>query len=509
MIKPDILLFMSDQHAPQYMGGGLMPVDTPNLDLLRKEGTTFTQAYTACPLCVPARMAMLSGMQASKTGIFTNMDALPNTLPTFLHHLVEAGYETVLVGRMHFVGADQRHGFTKRIAPDFTNSGWTRPPWIEEDFGVHTQTMGYKWCTHVVGGGESPVLSYDEMVVRTAEEYLNKPHEKPQFILVGTYGPHFPYVAPPQLFEKYLKTAVLPQTFHKKEDFINPVLESLQEPDANPEVALACQAAYKGLIEHTDALVGRVFNAFCNFTKQRGTQKLFGYLSDHGDTVGEHGIYGKKTFFEKSVKIPLIFAGDGVEKGCSWDYPVTILDVGPTVCQWGNATIPFRADGQSLADILHGKKGNEKRIVLSEGADKNHQGEWVYSCMLRTEQYKFISYNGYERYDMLFDVDEDPLEQENLTDRLPNVYKRLRNIAQQCTSPAAAQELQCIHARSAAIFAKNERATGFDDRERYRDYPLQAKQPPVICITTLTTPPGKEQRSTYCGADVLQKVVQK
>lgn len=107
-----------------------------------------------------ARMAMLSGMKASSTGIFTNIDALPDTLPTFLHHLVSAGYETVLVGRMHFIGRDQRHGFTKRVAPDFTNSGWARLPWLAQDFGVHTQTMGYKWCTDVVGAGESPVLCY-------------------------------------------------------------------------------------------------------------------------------------------------------------------------------------------------------------------------------------------------------------------------------------------------------------------------------------------------------------
>lgn len=99
-MRPDILLFMSDQHAPQFMAGAEMEVDTPNLDALRREGTSFSEAYTACPLCVPARMAMLSGMRAARTGIFTNNDALPDTLPTFLHHLAAAGYETVLVGRI-------------------------------------------------------------------------------------------------------------------------------------------------------------------------------------------------------------------------------------------------------------------------------------------------------------------------------------------------------------------------------------------------------------------------
>ena len=126
-MSPDILLFISDQHAPQYQADGQMPVDTPNLAALREQGTAFDAAYTPCPLCVPARMAMLSGLAPHHTGIFTNNDTLPQTTPTFLHAMAAAGYETVLVGRMHFIGPDQRHGFTRRVAPDFTNSGWVRP----------------------------------------------------------------------------------------------------------------------------------------------------------------------------------------------------------------------------------------------------------------------------------------------------------------------------------------------------------------------------------------------
>ena len=108
-MSPDILLFISDQHAPQYQAGGQMPVDTPNLAALRGQGTAFDAAYTPCPLCVPARMAMLSGLAPHHTGIFTNNDTLPQTTPTFLHAMAAAGYETVLVGRMHFIGPDQRH----------------------------------------------------------------------------------------------------------------------------------------------------------------------------------------------------------------------------------------------------------------------------------------------------------------------------------------------------------------------------------------------------------------
>ena len=90
-MSPDILLFISDQHAPQYQAGGQMPVDTPNLAALREQGTAFDAAYTPCPLCVPARMAMLSGLAPHHTGIFTNNDTLPQTTPTFLHAMAAAG----------------------------------------------------------------------------------------------------------------------------------------------------------------------------------------------------------------------------------------------------------------------------------------------------------------------------------------------------------------------------------------------------------------------------------
>lgn len=95
---------------------------------------------------------------------------------------------------------------------------------------------------------------------------------------------------------KYLKTAQLPATWQGNEPWLNAQQRNLQEPNTRAEIVLACQAAYKGLVEHTDGLIGRARAAFDVFTQNRGTPALFGYLSDHGDTVGEHGIYGKSPF---------------------------------------------------------------------------------------------------------------------------------------------------------------------------------------------------------------------
>ena len=453
MERPDILIFMSDQHAPQFMSGAGMDIDTPNLDKIKKQGTAFEGAYTACPLCVPARMAMLSGMRASDTGIFTNMDQLPNTIPTFLNCLVAAGYETVLAGRMHFIGQDQRHGFTRRIADDFTNSGYLRPERMKEDFGIHLQTMGYKWCTDVVGGGESPVVGYDEMVVNTVENYLSEPHEKPQCILVGTYGPHFPYVAPKDLFLKYFSDNKIIENLSDGEEIQNPMLQQLQKK-VPTELKKACCAAYKGLVEHTDSLVGRVLE---------------------------------------------IFWGDDICKGCSVASPVSILDLGPTLCEAAGISVPERNRGKSLFQVLKGGEEDTERVVLSESMDKDPMGKWTYGAMLRSKDYKFISYHGYEEYDQLFDMNKNASERENLASACPEICAKFRRLLKEETNPGEAEILQTEHEENAAVFKLVESQTEIPDIERFRGYSGKMKEYPEICVAKLCSEPGKEQISRFTG----------
>lgn len=499
MAQPDILLFMSDQHSSLYSGWYGGNVDTPNLDALCENGTRFDQAYTACPLCVPARMAMLSGQRASQTGIFTNLDTLPSTMPTFLHRLATQGYETVLAGRMHFVGPDQRHGFTRRIAPDFTNSSIARPSYLVEDFGVHTQTMGYKWCTHVVGGGQSPVLCYDEMVLQALQNYLGQPHEKPQFIVVGTYGPHFPYVAPPQLFTKYRNRFADISVDYAQTQPLNATMENLREPDFKPDLALACRAAYAGMIEQMDTQIGQVFHAWKAFSNARGTKQLFGYLSDHGDTVGQHGIFGKKTFFEGSAKIPMIFTGDGVAKGKIVTSLVSLLDLGATVCEWADIEPLPNTDSVSLAPILRGEINAVHDWVFSEVMDKAKDGNWSYGMMLRQDEYKYICYQDSSMQEFLFDLKTDPNEIENLASQYPQRMQAFRMKMQQLVNARKQQEKQAQRETQIAQIAAFERTTGCEDRERFRAYPPRAKQPPDICVAGLTTPPGYAQQTVFYG----------
>lgn len=488
MKQPDILLFMSDQHAPQFMGGAEVDVDTPNLDALRREGVSFNaaynSAYTVCPLCVPARMAMLSGLHPASTGIFTNTDTLPDTLPTFLHCLAIAGYETVLAGRMHFVGQDQRHGLTKRIAPDITPVTWTRPEHLKTERGVFARTFAGKWSTQVVGGGESPVLHYDELVIQAAVNYLRQPHEKPQFILVGTYGPHFPYVAPPRLFQKYWDRTEIPALSKKIPAYMNPSLRKHRVETAD-ETVRGVRAAYCGMIEQMDGQLGRIREAFNIFTAKRGTLKLLGYLSDHGDQAGECGIFGKETFFEKSARILLLFAGDGVAAGRTESAPVSILDLRPTICQRAGVAPLENGGGISLVPALEGREIDMGRTVYSEYMGREDEG-FRYCIILRCGNYKFITYRGYEAQDMLFDVVSDPLEQYNLVECEPLLMKKFRmQVNTLSPNPQQYETSQIRQSGDTQLFVAYEKTVGLDEHERWQDNPPSARVNPEICIAGL------------------------
>lgn len=477
----DILVFISDQHSPLYseFGGGM--AETPELNRLCEEGTSFTEAYTSCPLCVPARMSMLTGQLPSRNGVMVNLDTIPDMMPTFLHPFVAAGYETVLIGRMHFVGKDQRHGFTKRLAQDMTPVTWNRPAdKMREERGVFDGTYDARGCVRVIGGGETPVVNYDEMVTETALKYLSEQHEKPQLIVVGTYAPHFPYVAPKDLYQKYRRQVRLPELFHETPDYMNPILVNRKNV-VDEETVLSAQAAYLGLITYTDQKVGQIRRAFERYTKRRGSEALFCYLSDHGDQVGERDIFGKCTFFEKSAKIPMIFQGNGVPKGRKVSALVSIMDLGPTLCSWAGVKPVPGTDGQSLVRYFEEKEdgGANERMIVSEMLEQD-KGELRVGLMLRKGCWKYMVYSGYETQDILFDLVRDPLEKRNVINQYPQVANEFRRYFAEGDFFAEIEENQRKRALVVSWMTAWEKQAGIDDSERWSSNPDSAKNYPVV-----------------------------
>lgn len=426
--QKDICIYMSDQHAFGVQGYAGDPlIRTPNLDRIAAAGTAMMSAYTPYPVCVPARMAMLSSQYASRCGAMSNFSALDSNRATFAHCLSAAGYETVLCGRMHFVGPDQRHGFEKRICGDITQVFHNRPEAIAQERGVHNKTpQGGPTCLSIIGGGNSPTLEFDRSVVSAAVEYLSGSYDRPQFLCVGTYGPHHPYVAPKELYEYYYDKVTVPADSFDYPP--HPVTHSFSLRDTDPEVVRAVRAAYYGMVEFEDQKIGMVYDAFQQYLERNHREGIFLYISDHGDQIGYRGYYGKGSFYEASVHIPMIFAGAGIAAGRQVQAPVSLLDVGPTLCEMTGAVQPPKADGVSLCDVLSGGRENPGRMVISEcGGDMSMMPEMFYGKMCRWKQYKLIHYHGYERDDVLYDLAADPEESTNIIGEHPEIAAAMRD----------------------------------------------------------------------------------
>ena len=420
--KPDILIFMSDQHNAMVMGcAGDEIIRTPNLDRLATEGTCFDAAYTACPLCVPSRLAFLTGQMTSRTMTYDNKNAIAADQATIMHALGAAGYETILCGRMHFRGYDQRCGFSKRIIGDILPGHVGSKGSLE--LGPLASTLGMKGCTSFAGKGNSPILDYDKMVVDAALEYLSQQHEKPQCIVVGTYGPHCSYVAPPELFDYYREQVALPESEQKDCNFTG-ILDSIElynRKELDSEKILDIRAAYYGMVEYQDMLVGQVKKAWDKYLQDSDRKGVFSYLSDHGDQIGEKRLYTKCTMFEGATRIPLIIAGDNIKNNHRVKSPVSIMDLTPTFCEMTDAPpIPVQ-DGVSLIPELSEAKENPERAIFSEFM--SHLSG--HNCMIRHGKWKLITHSKKPDSDILIDLENDPDELTNIITEFPEEAAKL------------------------------------------------------------------------------------
>lgn len=408
----EILVCLSDQHAAPVAGFMGDPfVRTPHLDRLASESSVFHQAYTACPLCVPARAAMMTGRMPSEIGVFGNSDAFSSQCGTFVHGLSAAGYETVLCGRMHFVGEEQSHGFERRIARDFSPSRWGNPSENRPEMGDFGRSLYQKWCLEVIGEGESPVRAYDRYVTDHAIDYLSQNHSRPQMMLVGTYAPHFPYVGDPARMAYYREKLASAEHSCSPSFSMDAVAGKRQYPSREDLIEL--RSAYYAMVEEMDEQIGRVYAAWRDYLNRRGHKGIFVYLSDHGDQIGVKDLFGKQTFFEYSAKIPMIIHIDGVEPR-DVELPASITDLGTTLCGLTGAVAPPLSRGTDWAPWLLRGAPVQVSTVCSEYFDKTSDGRANIGIMLRRDRWKYISYSAFPGQELLFDLQSDPEEQINL-----------------------------------------------------------------------------------------------
>jgi choline-sulfatase len=414
----NILLLMTDQHSKYHLGCyGDELVRTPNLDNLAASGMRFDNAYCASPVCVPSRMSFMTSRRPSANRVWNNNHVLRSDIPTWAHALGVAGYETALIGRMHFVGADHRHGFEKRPIGEYSahHPGAPRQggPHLEKLAGTSGQG---RRAVEVAGRGRTSYQAFDEMVTEKACEYIREKassdQDRPFAAVAGFVLPHCPFAAPNDLFDYYYDKVDVPQP-DAAEQAAEPaairkfkMLRGLYPPIDDERIRVA-RAAYFGLCEYFDTLAGRVLDTLTETGLAEDTLVI--YCSDHGEMAGEHGCWWKSSYYEGSVGVPMIASKPGtIPEGSLNNTICNLMDLGPTFGEVAGAEPLHDLDGQSLWGTMTGGQ-MDRDVTFSE-----HVGqEGIPSRMVRTGPWKYYEYHD-ATPPALFNLEDDPGELQDL-----------------------------------------------------------------------------------------------
>lgn len=421
--RPNILFIMADQlTAPALPFYGHEKVKAPHLSSLARNGVVFENAYCNSPLCAPSRFSMMSGQLPSRIGAYDNAALFSAEIPTLAHYLRDLGYYTCLVGKMHFVGPDQLHGFEDRITTDIYPSdfGWT-PDW--ENFGV--RPSWYHNMMSVVQAGtceSSNQLDFDEEVAfqagRKIHDLARGRNEHPFMLLVSFTHPHDPFTITPEYWNRYEHSEIdLPNVPAMPFDQLDPhsrriyhVCDMGQYRQTEERVRNA-RHAYYGMISYIDDKVGQLVRTLEATGLKENTIIIF--ISDHGEMLGERGMWYKMSFFEWSARVPMLFYAPERFRAGRVETPVSLVDLLPTLVELSNEgqAVDYvdRLDGNSLRPLLEGREIAEPPPVRGEML-----GEGVVApmFMIRRGRYKYIFTSSDP--EQLYDVEADPNELNNL-----------------------------------------------------------------------------------------------
>lgn len=416
--RPNFLLIMSDQHNRRFMGCAGDPiVHTPTLDRLAARGVRFENTYCQFPLCGPSRMSFMTARQPHEINCITNLCWLSSDIPTFAHAFGAAGYETILAGRMHFVGSDQRHGFDQRIIADVPGSAFINPVtgWhLKDVLGTLVDTPGMGPAPLIKSGpGRTGYHAYDEAVADRAVDWLRSGgagSRSPFMLVVGFASPHSPFVAPPNDFYRYNDKIRIEDLPDSHLDAIHPIHHQYRkgwgiEKDVDKESQRRTRVSYYGLCTFLDRQVGRVLQALEESGQAENT--IVVYTSDHGEQLGEHGLWWKSTFYDDSAGVPLIIAGPGIGAvGSTIHQNVGLIDLPPTLLDLVGANPIPGASGRSFRCLIENHPRDWPDEIFAENF--GGIGEKTAQRMIRHGPWKLNYYHGMRP--QLFNIEEDPRE---------------------------------------------------------------------------------------------------
>jgi len=421
MAQPNILILMADQLTPSALAAyGNKVSKTPHIDALAAGGVVFESAYTNSPLCAPSRYVFMAGKLPSAIGAFDNAAEMPSEVLTFGHYLRHAGYRTILSGKMHFCGADQLHGFEERLTTDIypADFGWT-PDWDQPE----VRPSWYHNMGSVTDAGtciRSNQLDFDEEVVFLAQQKLfdivRDGDKRPFCMVVSMTHPHDPYAIPQQYWDLYRDEDIdMPRVGPIDPAQMDPHSQRLRHVSNMDHSPISDQQtrnarhAYYGAVSYVDEQIGKIRRTLKETGQADNT--IIIVLSDHGDMLGERGLWYKMNFFENACRVPLIVYAPERFQAHRVAASVSLVDILPTLVdmafEGAAPAAPEALDGRSIWPHLLGTGGHDEVVgeYLGEGAVAP-------LVMLRRGVHKFVHSPGDP--DQLFDLQADPNELQNL-----------------------------------------------------------------------------------------------
>jgi len=429
--KPNVLLIATDDQRPDTIAAlGNEFIDTPNLDRLVKQGTTFEQATCANPLCVPSRAEILSGCSSFRNGVLgmggERIDPELTLLPAAM---ASGGYHAWYSGKWMNDGKPLTRGYHETQGLFGSGGGtWKKGEVILGRKG--RPITGYRnWTFKNAKGkpeldkgiGLTPLT--DKYIADGALEFLKRKTDKPFFLHVNFTGPHDPLVYPPGYEDKYKAADLkLPPNFLPRHPFDHGNFEGRDERllpwPRKKEDVLDELAVYYAVIDHIDKQVGRIIEQLRSDGRLNNTYVIF--TSDHGLALGSHGLMGKQNMYEHTIRVPLVIAGPGVPKDQRNQALCYLRDLYPTICDLADVPIPESVESRSLNPIIKGKQDSIYSEVYGYFRDKQR--------MVRDNRFKLIHYPHLDR-NQLFDLQKDPHEQNDISDdkRYSKVFRELQD----------------------------------------------------------------------------------
>ncbi len=415
----NVLVLMSDEHTRSVMGAyGNRSVHTPALDKLADGGMRFENAYTPSPICIPARASVATGTQVFEHRCWSSAEPYYGQQQSWMHRLRNKGHQVASIGKLHYRSADDDTGFSESILPMYLaneGKGWPQ--------GLQRKPMadfsGTLEIAAQLGPGETGYTQYDRDITAAAVEWLEtRPgtQRKPWVLFVSFICPHFPLSAPEEYYRRY-RDMELPRPYDRDPAtrLRHPVIDEMRKfwdyaDYFDPDSELRGLRNYYALCSFLDDNVARVMAALDRSGQAGDTQVI--YTSDHGDMTGNHGIWGKSYMYEDSVGIPMTISGPGIDPSINHT-PVSLTDIAATI-EYAVLGKADEVDSGWRGRPLQGFADNPQpeRPVLSEYHDG---GSPCGFYMLRKGRWKYLYFSeGHPA--LLFDMQDDPCEMNNLAD---------------------------------------------------------------------------------------------